>query len=68
MKAERRRRTEQRATKGQRYVVRRLSTEAGVEPPTVRWQRDARDAIRRLKVHLASLTQPALEGWREAIT
>ena len=63
-KAERRRRTEHLPTKGQRYIIRRLSAEAGIELPIVRWSSEASDAIKRLKQYLA---QPMLEGWREAV-
>jgi hypothetical protein len=62
-KAERRRRTERPATKGQRHMLKRLSAQAGIEPPVVRWHGEARDAIRRLKRYIA---QPMLDGWREA--
>jgi hypothetical protein len=52
-------------TKGQHYTLTRLSTQAGIELPTVRWRSEARDAIKRLKKYLE---QPMLEGWRGALT
>jgi hypothetical protein len=62
-KAERRRCFEPLPTKRQRHALKRLSAEAGIELPIVRWRREASDAIKRLKHYLA---QPMLDGWREA--
>lgn len=61
-RAERRRRYEDFASKRQRHALRRLSAEAGIETPIVRWSSEASDAIKRLKHYIA---QPMLEGWRE---
>jgi hypothetical protein len=65
IKAERRRRYERPVSKRQRFTLANLSKQAGIELPTVRWSREASDAIDRLKQYLA---QPMLEGWREAMT
>jgi hypothetical protein len=60
VKAERVRRRERPVSKRQRFTLTRLSTQAGIELPTVRWAREASDAIRRLKHYLE---QPMLEGF-----
>ena len=62
-RAERRRLYEGLPTEGQRHTLRRLSAEAGIELPVIRWRSQASDAIKRLKHYLA---QPMLEGWQEA--
>jgi hypothetical protein len=60
LKAERKRRSQSVPSKRQRYTLKRLSKEAGIELPTVRWSREASDAIKRLKSYLE---QPMLAGF-----
>lgn len=63
VKAERTRRRQRPPTPGQRHMLRRLSEEAGIEPPIVHWYGEARDAIRRLRHYLA-LCLPCAKAWK----
>lgn len=60
LRAERTRRRERTVSPRQRYTLTRLATQAGIELPTVRWSREASDAIKRLKDYVE---QPVLGGF-----